>query len=286
MHKLPLLDPRNDYVFKKLFTTALPLLSDLINAVRAHEPAVMVLKVLNPRIDAKELHGKYIILDILAKDSHGSLINIEMQVSRQERWSARSMYYLAKTLSGQLKVGEKYAAIKPVIGIHLLDFELFEEKEQALWCFEMRDRLNPSIRLGSELQLNVVELPKADRLARASHGSQVPGTIAASLMAWVLYFKHSNEEHIMNQLAYPPVLEAMALLEALSEDEEARRLADVRERALIAERTEIEAAEERGEARGEVRGEARGIQLANERALRSLIQSGMSEVQARAILNL
>jgi hypothetical protein len=168
--------------------------------------------------------------------------------------------------------------------------QLFEEKEQALWCFEMRDRLNPVIRLGSELQLNVVELPKADRLARASHDNQATGAIAARLMAWVLYFKHSNEEHIMNQLAYPPVLEAMALLEALSEDEEARRLADVRERALIAERTEIEAAEERGEARGEargeVRGEARGIQLANERALRSLIQSGMSEVQARAILNL
>ncbi len=94
----------------------------------------------------------------------------------------------------------------------------------------------------------------------------------------------------MNQIAYPPVKEALQQLKVLSADEETRRLAEVRERSLMAERTEIEAAEERGEARGkalgETLGEARGAMLAKQEALQSLILSGMSEAQARIILHM
>jgi hypothetical protein len=68
-----------------------------------------------------------------------------MQMAQREQWSARSMVYLAKTLAGQLKSGDNYAALKPVIGIHLLNYELFAGQEQALWCFEMRDRANPAV---------------------------------------------------------------------------------------------------------------------------------------------
>ena len=109
-----LLDPRNDLVFKMLFANSLPLLTDLINAVRCNEPPIVVESVQNPRIDAEEWQGKFIILDILAKDEAGHYYNIEMQMSKREQWSARSMVYLAKTLAGQLKSSENYAALKPV----------------------------------------------------------------------------------------------------------------------------------------------------------------------------
>jgi predicted transposase/invertase (TIGR01784 family) len=277
-----LLDPRNDLVFKLLFSHSLPLLTDLINAVRSSEPPVTVVSIHNPLVPAEEINRKFIILDILAKDADGHFYNIEMQMSRQQKWSARSTYYLAKTLAGQLKPGEKYAALKPVIGIHLLGYDLFEAQEQAIWCFEMRDRINPQVRLGSELQLNIIELPKADRLACAGtlHYLSSPSSAAAStsastaLYAWVQYFEHWKEENIMNQIAYPPVKEALEQLKALSADEETRRLAEVRERSLMAERTEIEAAEERGAMR------------AKQEALQSLILSGMSEAQARIILHM
>jgi predicted transposase/invertase (TIGR01784 family) len=107
-------------------------------------------------------------LDIQAKDQDGNLFNIEIQMSRREKWSARSMTYLSKTLGAQLKAGVDYAKLKPVIGIHLLVYDLFPEQNQALWCFEMRDRINPSVRLGSELQLYIVELAKLDRLGNTA----------------------------------------------------------------------------------------------------------------------
>jgi predicted transposase/invertase (TIGR01784 family) len=118
----PLLDPKNDFVFKKLFAEAPTLLADLINAVRSDEPPVEVVEVTNPRIDPSDLTGKYIVLDILVRDQHGHYYNIEMQVRRYAPWSARSTYYLARVLSNQILSGQDYQALKPVIGIHLLDF--------------------------------------------------------------------------------------------------------------------------------------------------------------------
>jgi len=69
---------------------------------------------------------------VLAKDSRGRLFNIEMQVRRLTEWIERSLYYIASAYVGQLKQGDNYATLKPVIGINLLDFELFEGL-QAHW---------------------------------------------------------------------------------------------------------------------------------------------------------
>jgi predicted transposase/invertase (TIGR01784 family) len=166
-----LLDPKNDYVFKKLFAEAPTLLAGLINDVRGDEPPVEVVEVINPRIEPEEITGKFIVLDILAKDQQGHRYNIEIQVRRYDPWSARSTYYLARTLSSQIVSGQDYQALRPVIGIHLLDFDLFDEPEnapQAQWCFELRDRTNPHIKLGDELKLHIIELAKADRLGHTT----------------------------------------------------------------------------------------------------------------------
>ncbi len=192
-----LLNPCNDYVFKRIFAASPLLLADLINAVRDEALRIEVVEVLNPRIEPEELAGKFIVLDLLAKDSDGRRYNIEMQVRRYNAWSARSAYYLARTLTSQLDSGQDYQGLKPVIGIHLLDFDLFtapEQSAQALWCFEMRDRKRPDVLLGNELQLNILELPKADRL----------GVTQAGLAAWITLFEHWQEENRMAAIDYPP----------------------------------------------------------------------------------
>lgn len=78
----------------------------------------------------------------------------------------------------------------------------------------------------------------------------------------------------MNQIAHPPVLAAMQHLRVLSSDDETRRLAEVRERAWISERTEIEAAELRGEARTKAD------------AFKRMIARGIPEEEARIILQM
>ena len=267
-----LLDPKNDYIFKRLFATAPHLLTALINSVRHEEEPVEVIEVLNPRIDPEELAGKFIVLDVLARGRQGQLFNIEMQVRRFDLWSARSVYYLASTLAKQLSQGQNYDLIKPVIGIHLLDFDLFAapaQMQQAHWCFELRDRWQPATRLGAELELNIIELAKADRLHKAG---------AQGLNAWVTFFEHWKEDSTMSQLTYPPVQQALEVLKDLSADDETQRKAFVRERALRDEISQLASARMEGKQEGK----QEGLQEAKTK----MLQSGMSEEQARTILGL
>ena len=238
-----LLDPKIDFVFKRVFAKAPDLLCDLINAVRSDYPSLTEIEVLNPSIEPEELAGKHIVLDILAQDIEGQRYNIEMQVRKHTAWPSRSAYYLARMLTDQLSSGEDYRLLKPAIGIHLLDFSLFdqvEHQDQAVWCFEMRDRHKPYVLLGAELQLNLIELPKADRLGLAKD----------ELAAWITFFEHWCEDVVMANVAYQPVQDALEKVKELSADKEARRLAFVRERALHDEITELNAAKEEGREEG------------------------------------
>ncbi|TBV06909.1 Rpn family recombination-promoting nuclease/putative transposase [Stutzerimonas kirkiae] len=249
MPGLPLLDPRLDVIFKRLFAEAPDLLADLINAVRSDEPPIVELQVLNPQIAPEELTGKFIVLDILARDQTGQLFNIEMQTRNHAGWPSRSLYYLARNLGRQLQAGDGYQRMQPVIGIHLMDFDLFEE-EQACWAFELRDRQRPQVRLDRSLQLHLIELPKADRL-HSQGGS--------ALADWILYLKHWQQEDVLMQsIESPAIKKARERLQTLSDDDEARRLAFVRERALHDEVTEKAEAEARGRLAGKAEGKIEG----------------------------
>ena len=274
---MDLLDPKNDYVFKRLFADSPELLAALISAVRHDEPPVEVLQVLNPQILPQDLTGKAIELDVLARDARGRLFNVEVQVQRFPRWSARSTFYLSRLLASQIDAGQAYLELKPVVGVHLLDFEPFEDHPSALWQFEMRDRHDPSVRLGDELSLHVVELRKADRAWRGRGddggvgGARSRADIFASadpaealvtpsdgaadavhgaLHAWIAFLKRWKEAKEMSDLAYPPVQQALKKLQDLSRNEEDRYRAIARERALYNELTLLRDAREEGRQEG------------------------------------
>ncbi len=81
---MALLDPKNGYIFKRLFADSPDLLAALISAVRCDGPPVEVLQVLNPQILPEDIAGKAIELDVLARDSRGWLFNVEVQVQAPE----------------------------------------------------------------------------------------------------------------------------------------------------------------------------------------------------------
>jgi predicted transposase/invertase (TIGR01784 family) len=243
-----LLDPTNDYVFKRLFAEAPDLLVDLINDLRPDLPNIASVEILNPTIEPSELTGKYIILDVLARDGDGHCYNVEVQVRRYGAWHKRGLFYLARTLGTQLSGGEDYQELRASVGLHLLDFDLFtdtgNERQQAIWRFEMRDEIQPEVSLGNILQMNLIELNKANRL----------GLPEGPIRAWITFFKHWQEELTMADVAHEPVKKAMSRIRELSADEEARRLAFVRERALRDEVSLLNDAEKRGRMEGRTEG--------------------------------
>ncbi|MBE0506305.1 MAG: Rpn family recombination-promoting nuclease/putative transposase [Marinospirillum sp.] len=256
-HNDHLLDPKIDFVFKKIFTAHPDALVHLINDLRPDLPVITQITILNPEITAKDLTGKNIVMDLLAEDSEGEQYNIEMQVRNYNDWNKRGIYYLAQMLASQLQAGESYANLKGAVGIHLLDFDLFKEtqqqKQQALWRFEMRDGLQPKVKLGEDLQLNIIEMKKADRLGL---GSQ-------AIRDWITLFEHWKEEDKMSVITNPAVQQVRGYIRELSADEKARQLAEARAKAIRDEASLIEDALKKGRQEGisigEVKGEAQTL---------------------------
>nr|WP_328988105.1 Rpn family recombination-promoting nuclease/putative transposase [Thiorhodovibrio winogradskyi] len=178
-------------------------------------------------------------------------------------WGARGTLYAARMLSEQPIVGSSYRAIKPVIGIHLLDFTLFDQPKYAdkvLWNFALRDSECCEVCLGRELQIHIVELRKADKM------QQLP----ERLSAWIAYFEHWNEDAVMNNLAHPPIQQARAKLRVMSADEEARYWAEAREKAMRDEATLLGDAHDQGFEKGD--------QHARQQTALAMLQGGQLDV--------
>ena len=143
-----------------------------------------------------------------------------------------------------------------------MDFDLFDEP-QACWAFELRDRQRPEVLLDRSLQLHLIELPKADRLH--SQGN-------TALADWIAYLKHWQEDSLMQSIERPTVQKARQQLQALSDDEQARRLAFVRERALRDEISEKAAAEARGRLAGKAEGRVEGLKKGKQEGQSVLLQ--------------
>ena len=256
-----LLDPKNDYVFKRLFVRRPELLVPLINAVRVGEPPIREVDIRNPEIDGADKGLKGIRLDILARDEAFRVVNVEMQTSGFDPWPLRSVYYGARIIGEQLQAGESYAELRPVVAIHLLDFELFTADEaqcnQAVWRFELRDQALPQVRLSDHLTLHMIELPKADRLGLLTPelAPELAPDLApelaselAPLAAWITFFRHWREVKHMSAHDYAPVNEALEELKKISADEQERYRALSREMALRDEVSLRNAERRKGEA--------------------------------------
>jgi predicted transposase/invertase (TIGR01784 family) len=253
------------------------LLVHLINDLRPDLPNIISVDVLNPNIGPVDLRKKYIILDVLARDEQGNIYNIEVQVRRYGAWNPRGLFYLARILGQQLASGEDYSKLRAAVGIHLLAFDLFtannKQLAQAVWRFEMRDATRPEVSFGNLLQMNLIELNKADRL----------GLPAGGLRAWVTFFKHWRDERIMAEMTHEPTRHALDRLRRISADDEAYYQALARERALRDEVSLLHEARQEGRLEGRQEGRQEGMKEGWEGGMKNgqrlaatnLIQSGM-----------
>jgi len=149
----------------------------------------------------------------------------------------------------------------------------------------MRDAHQPGVTLRNRLQLTLIELKKADCLREGS----------GALAEWVRFFEHWREEETMSEIEHAPIREALNRVRELSADEEARRMAFVRERALRDEVSLLREAREEGFQAGERVGIQKGEQLGMEKGrldaaqdtARNLIQLGvLSEGQTAQVTGL
>ena len=95
---------------------------------------------LMPTILRKESEDdKYGILDVKVKMKSGILIDFEMQVIYYDCWEKRTIYYLSKMYTEQLKAGEDYDKLQKCIQVSILDHVLIREDDKYYRCISFCD---------------------------------------------------------------------------------------------------------------------------------------------------
>ena len=160
------INPRTDFAFKKIFGSEQShdiLISFLNGILYAGEPSIQNLTIINP-YQAPIIKGlKSTYLDIKAELHTGEIVIIEMQVLNVAGFEKRILYNAAKAYSVELAEGESYANLNPVIALTITDFIMFDEMEQYLSRFMLKEKDCLISYPIHDLELVFVELPKFKR---------------------------------------------------------------------------------------------------------------------------
>ncbi|MEZ4524829.1 MAG: Rpn family recombination-promoting nuclease/putative transposase [Desulfobacterales bacterium] len=270
-----LLSVKNDLVFKMLFTRNPDVLTDLINCVLnlSGPDRIVSVKILNPLVLPEEITKKFIVLDIRASDSSGREHDIEMQVRKYDSYPQRSLYYLCRMYSDQLKTGEDYSALRPVVGIHFLDYRQFEEETGFHYAFRLRDTRYPELVLTEDLSLHIFEFPGIEKFMKERKNEP--------LFEWLRFLSHGHEEggRDMREYANPVIHTAFDALENLSADAVTRQFAEMREKALKDETTLLNEYLRKGERIGFGKGIEKGIEKEKKEMVKILLAMGELTVE-------
>ena len=233
------IDPKIDFAFKWVFgrTRNEQVLVHFLNAVIKPQRPIVRATLLNP-FNEKEFDGdKLSVLDVKVQDENGRLYNIEIQMHLVPHFCERILYYWANMFRQQIREGEDYRKLNPVISICLVNDVLFAGSEAFHSVFELIDQ-HTSVRFSRHLQIHVIEFPKF----------QVPvDRLGDTLEKWVYLLRNAEEMETdeLPQLFNEPVFgQAMREWEMLTQDDLERERYWSRMKAIMDEATWKAAAEE------------------------------------------
>ncbi len=226
--KKALLKPKIDVVFHSLFRKGNEKITKaIISSVTKEKIASINLN--NDRyILGRYPEEKLGILDLKATLDNGIICNIEIQLADKKDTAERFLYYWSRIYSGQLVKGEEYKDLNKVIGIIIIDynFEKTKEIESLSTKWKIKEvETGKEIELTDVLELIIIEIPKARRILEKDPENK--------LAQWMLFLNNPNELEVSKMVEKnEDIKEAMNELEQISEDEELRRLAELREKAI------------------------------------------------------
>ena len=243
-----ILSPKLDVIFQILFGEVgsekitkdflSSMLSEEINEISLDENIIL-------RREIPE--GKMGIVDILAKINNTEYCNIEMQLTNKKNLIKRMLYYWSKQYTKELKKGEDYKQLKRTIVILIADFEIEELKNvkyHSKWkIIEENER---KYILTEDLEFHIIQLSKMYKLN--AEGKE------KKLIEWLYFLNNPESKEVQGYMKNNESMrQAKKKLEHMSDDKVVRRLAELREKAILDERE--------AEYTGYTKGKEEGVKL-------------------------
>lgn len=229
----------NDYYFKNLLgdEKRKNLTLDFLNSVFNPDGETLFtnLRFMDREFEPISPDSKLSRLDILAELNNGDIVDIEVQVCRQNYMVERSMYYMTRIFSENLKSGEKYTKLSKVIAINILDFDLLENV--STWHNTAHFALdNYHTTITDCMEMHFLEIPKLKfsdikKLKR--------------LDTWGAYFSNKCTDKELEELIMinPSLKEVVSYEKYFNSNDELRRQYQKREDAILDEKFRAYAAQ-------------------------------------------
>ena len=218
----PLLDPKVDFVFKRIFGSEKHpnILISFLNAVINPVEPIVSVDLKDTDINKETVKDKFSRLDIKAITSNGEHVNIEIQLKNEYNIVKRSLFYWSKLYASQLNEGENYNTLARTICINILNFNHLDT-EHFHSCYRLKECTTHQ-ELTDAQELHFIEIPKLPKDA----------DITDILVAWVKFLKNPNSTEVSDiKMTSSEIREAGKELEIISQDDKARALYDQREKA-------------------------------------------------------
>ena len=194
LEKMKFVDVKNDIAFRKIFgnENRKESLISFLNAILDFhgEQRVTKVTILNPYQLPKLKGGKVTIIDVKATDQAGRTYIVEMQVADIDGFAKRVLYYTSKSYSDQIKRGDFYRKLQPIIFIGILDFE-HTQNPHYISRNQVRD-IETGEQTIKDVEFNYIELPKFNKTL---------SEIKTLTEKWVYFIKNAeNLEVIPNNI--------------------------------------------------------------------------------------
>lgn len=252
----PFINPKTDFAFKKIFGSpqSKGILLSFLNALLYDgSPTIADLEIIDP-YQAPRIEGmKDSFLDVKAQLADGRAVIIEMQVLNVLGFKKRVLYNAAKAFSTQLKAGEDYSLLNPVIALTITDFVMFPHSEQVISRYQLKEK-NKLTDYSDDIELVFAELPKfnksIDELSTLSD-------------KWLYFLKEANYLE-----SVPPSLEEEPAIQEAFEVAQQSRL--TRDEMEVLDKQAMYIHDSRNAVRlGEAQGIAKGIEQGIEQGRRA-----------------
>ena len=155
----------------------------------------------------------------------------------------------------QIHKGEDYGTIKRVVLIAIIDFEfdLAKELKEAETQWLLRCTKHPEIVLTKLMEFNIIEIGKAKNNYKVNKEDEKN--------QWMLFLDNPNSREVQEIMEKnEKIKEAVIEVKKMSEDEKMRRLADLREKAILDEKEIYKTGLHEGETIGIEKGKTIGLE--------------------------
>ena len=219
-----LLNPKNDYVFRRIFGYVgnEDITKSLLEAIIPEKINKIELDC-NPITEKDLLNDKVGILDIKAKLNNNVNCNIEMQIADKNNIEKRMLFYWSKMYTQSIKSGDEYETLERTIVILMSDYNLdnLANLPEYLTKWNIREENHSKMILTDVLELYIIELEKAKKYL---------GNKSKILEAWIEFINNPKKE--LSLMENEKIKKAKKILEEISQDERERRLTELREKYI------------------------------------------------------